>query len=240
MDSYDHALSRLHRLGVISAIVVFSTTAALAIGLGDAGAARTTILGAAAPARPACPQNPCQAVGKVTGFQTSIGKTRKPFVAPFTGKVVAWSIKLSNPNEKQEDFFDNFYDGPPRARLAVLKPIRKQIRAGRPIYRLKSHSPVEDLNPYLGTTTTFALRSPLTVKEGQIVAISVPTWTPGFAVGQSGRTGWRGSRKPKRCNKPADIAAGKAHQTLGSERLYGCAYNTARLLYSATLVKRPR
>src|SRR4051794_29944076 len=84
------------------------------------------VLGASAQtAQPACPASPCQAIGKVTGFQSQIGNAKNVFVAPFDGKVVAWSLKLSAPTDTQKKFFNDFYGGAPSARLSVLKPVRK-------------------------------------------------------------------------------------------------------------------
>ena len=119
------------------------------------------MLGAAAPAAPSCPSE-CQAIGKTTGFQGTIGKTANPFVVTERGKIVAWSIKALRPTDKQMDFFEDFFGGTPSARLSVLKPIQKQIKQGKPIYKLKSQTPVEELAGFLGTTTTFTLQSPLT------------------------------------------------------------------------------
>jgi hypothetical protein len=234
-----HASARLHRLSVRVAVIAFAAVLAVALGTGRAGAApKMTVLGAAAPATPACPEA-CQAIGKVTGFQQQIGKTKNPFMVPYRGMVVAWSIKLSGPNQQQMDFFKNFYGGPPEARLSVLKPINKQIKAGNPIYKLKSQSPVEDLTPYLGTTTTFTLQAPLRVKEGQVVALTSKTWIPAFAVNLPQDSVWRASRQRGKCTKADDIKAGSAHEQLGQDRLYGCQYKTARLLYSATVVRDP-
>ena len=234
-----HLLARLHRLGVLLAAVVFATVLAVAIGTGSAGAAaKTIVLGAAAPATPSCPEN-CQAIGKTTGFQTAIGKTQTPFEAPVSGRLVAWSIKLAAPNEKQMTFFEDFFGGPPQARIAVLKPITKQIDQGRMVYKLKSQGPVEDLKPFLGSTTTFTLEQPLVVREGQVVALSVPTFAPAFAVNLGSKTSWRASRKKGKCAKAEDIEAGTAHQTIGQDRAYACLYKTARLLYSATIVRDP-
>ena len=239
MDRQVHPFARLHRLGIVIAASVFAAVLGLAIGIGSATAApKTVVLGAAAPATPSCPEA-CQAIGRTTGFQTSIGKTQNPFASPVTGRLVAWSIKLSSPTEKQMSFFDEFFGGPPRARIAVLKPIRKQIKAGRMLYKLKSQGPVEDLKPFLGTTTTFTLQQPLVVREGQIVALTVPTWAPAFAVNLGGKNAWRASRKKTKCTKPDDIKLGSAHQRPGRDRLYACLYKTARLLYSATVVRDP-
>ncbi len=248
MGSHARAYSRLHRLSFATALTVFVAVLAAAIGIGSAGAApRVTVLGAAAPATPACPTN-CQAVGKTTGFQTAIAGARNPFVVRFRGRVVAWSIKTgapstkpnpNNDNQSDYDFFNKTFGGAPKARISVLKPIMKQIREGHPIYKLKSQSPVEDLSGYLGQTTTFTLDSPLRVKPNNIVALTVPTWVPAFAINQSADTKWQASRKRGKCNATADILAGTPQEAVGSERAYACTYKTARLLYSATVVADP-
>jgi hypothetical protein len=121
----------------------------------------------------------------------------------------------------------------------VLKPIMKQIRAGHPIYKLKSQSPVEELADYLGQTTTFTLDVPLRVKPNNVVALTVPTWAPAFAINQSADTKWQASRKKGKCNNTEDILAGTPQDALGSQRAYACTYTTARLLYSATVVADP-
>src|SRR4029079_5742009 len=131
------------------------------------------------------------------------------------------------------------FGGPPRARIAVLKPIMKSIRAGKPIYKLKAQSPVEDLSQFLGQTTTFTLDTPLRVKPNNIVALTVPTWAPAFAINQAANTRWQASRAKGKCNNTADILAGTPHDTPRTQRAYGCTYNPARRLYSATVVADP-
>jgi len=240
-----HAHARLHRLGIYGAVAVFATLLAMALGIGSAGAVpRTQVLGAATPAAPSCPNN-CQAVGLTTGFQTNITGTKNPFMVPFTGRIVAWSIKTGAPstkpnpqnnNQSDMDFFTKSFGGAPKAGIAVLKPINKG-RGG--VYKLKGQSPIEDLSDFLGQTTTFTLTQPLRVKAGQIVALTVPTWAPAFAINQSANTAWAASRSKGKCSSTSDILNGTAQQDPGSQRTYGCTYKTARLLYSATVVADP-
>jgi hypothetical protein len=248
MSQEAHALARPHRLAFPLAVAVLAAVIAAVLAAGNAGAAaRVVVLGAAAPAQPSCPTT-CQAIGKTTGFQTSITGARSPFSVSFRGRVVAWSIKTgapstkpnpNNDNQSDFDFFTKTFGGPPRARISVLKPIMKQVRAGHPIYKLKAQSPVEDLSAYLGQTTTFTLDTPLRVKPNNVVALTVPTWAPAFAINQAANTKWQASRKRGKCNDTADILAGTGQDALGSQRAYGCTYNTARLLYSATVVADP-
>jgi hypothetical protein len=240
-----HAHARLHRLSIGTAIAVFVAMVAMAIGLGRADAApKIAVLGAATPAAPSCPTN-CQAVGKTTGFQVNIAGSKKPFVAPFNGSLVAWSIKTGAPstkpnaqnnNQSDMDFFTKSFGGTPKAGVAVLKPINKGSGG---VYKLKAQSPVEDLSDVLGQTTTFTLSHPLRIRAGQIVALSVPTWAPAFAINQSANTVWAASRPKDKCTNTADILGGTAQTDIGSQRVYGCSYKTARLLYSATVVADP-
>jgi len=197
-----------------------------------AGIAVLGSIGAAPP--PACPGSPCEAIGSVTGFQTTAGGVSQPFKAPFNGKVVAWSISLSRPDRDQREFFNDFYAPPPQARIAVLR----RVRGSRPPeFTMVRQSPVVVLRPYLGSTVVFALEHPLTVLKDQVVAISIPTWAPGFAVGISANNTWRASRRSGACAGTRDIRASRAHQRVGSKRQYACSYTTARLLYTATVVR---
>jgi hypothetical protein len=248
MGPHAHVFARLHRLAFVLAIAVFTAVLTLGLTTGRAGAVSPVIvLGAAAPATPSCPLN-CQAVGKTTGFQSNITGAKNPFVVTVSGNIVAWSIKTgapsdkpnpSNNNQSDLDFFNKTFGGKPEARIAVLKPIMSSIRKGKPIYKLKSQSPIEDMTDFLGQTTTFTLDTPLRVKPNNVVALSTPTWVPAFAVNQSADTKWQASRKQGKCNNTSDILAGTPQDVIGSQRSYGCTYNTARLLYSATVVPDP-
>jgi len=261
MAPVPHVFARLQRLAILTALIVFAAVSGIAFGPGLANAARVAVLGAGPPQKPSCPNvdDACFVEARVTGFQTSIGKTRKPFVSPFPGRVVAWSIKLGRPSSKDNRCFSNGctvgneefagFGGPARARLAILKPIKKKIRQGRPVYELKRQTPVEELQPFFGTTITFTLQKPLPIKKGNIAALTIPTWAPVFVGGLSDNYGWRASRNPTKkrggctvgsgANQSANIRAGSPHQAIGKTRRYACAYKTNRLLYSVTMVKRP-
>ena len=245
MSPHAHAFARLRRISTVTAVTVFAGLLAVLIGTGAAAAApRVIVLGAATPVTPSCPTN-CQAIGKTTGFQTAIIGEKRPFSVSVRGWIVAWSIKTGAPstkpnpnnnNQSDYDFFTKTFGGAPKARISVLKPIMKKIKKGKPLYKLKSQSPIEDLSAFLGQTTTFTLDTPLRVKPNNVVALTVPTWAPAFAVNQSANTRWQASRKKGKCNDTADILAGAPQESQGTLRVYGCTYTTARLLYSATVV----
>jgi hypothetical protein len=186
--------------------------------------------------KPSCPKDPCQAIGSVTGFQMSAGTHKAVTTAPRNGHLVAWSVDLSKPKSSQRKFFGKFYKEKglgtvPAARIAVLKPEDKAAS-----FRLKAQSPVVELSDELGSKPIFTLNDPIPIRKGDIVAISVPTWIPNFAIDLSNDNAWRASRDRSRCENPDDIKAGKPHQKVGSERTYGCVYRQARVLYQGFYV----
>ena len=112
----------------------------------------------------------CQAVGKATIFQSLAGNSVKPYLVPFAGKIVSWSISLARPTPKERKFFNDFYGSPSEARIAVLRQVKKRKP---PVYKLVRQSPLEQLNGYFGQTPIFTLDHPLNVIPGQIVALSL-------------------------------------------------------------------
>ena len=204
-----------------------------------AASAQAVVLGAAAPANASCPTN-CLVEARVTGFQTSIGKTNNPFLAPSDGQIVSWSIKLGKPKKPDVKTFNKEF-GPPQARLSILKPVAGTSNPTR--YKLLRQSPAQRLGKILGQISTFNLTSPLAVKAGQVVALTIPTWAPAFAVGQSSSTRWMASRRATKkrggCTDDegrANVNAGAPQVKKGEQQPYGCTYNSARLLYTATFV----
>jgi hypothetical protein len=186
---------------------------------------------------------PCRVEGHVTGFQAIAGGVARPYEAPFEGKIVAWSITLAKPSTVESDttsnevgFFDDFLGRPSEARIGILRPVEE---SKPPKYTLVRQSPLEVLNPYFGSTAIFALDHPLTVLKGQIVALTIPTWAPMFAFNVASDNTWRGSRLPEHCASKEDIQGGHPQQGVGKTKTYGCYYSNARLLYTATLVKKP-
>lgn len=204
-----------------------------------AASAQATVLGAAASADASCPAD-CLVEARVTGFQTSIGNAKNPFIAPSDGQIVSWAIKLGKPKKKDVRAFNRAF-GAPQARLSILRPVpgtRKPVR-----YKLLRQSPVQRLGKSLGKISTFNVPTPLAVKKGQVVALTIPTWAPAFAVGQSRKTKWQASRRATKkrgaCTDDegrANVKAGAAQVKKGTQRPYGCSYNSARLLYTATFV----
>ncbi len=185
--------------------------------------------------KPSCPKDPCQAVGSVTGFQIRAGDKKALTTATEAGDLVAWQVNLSKPKSSQREFFGKFYKEEdlgtvPAARIAVLKP-----KDGGE-FELKAQSPVVELTDELGSKPRFTLDQPLSIAKGDIVAITVPTWIPDFAVDLSSSNVWRASREKGACEDADDIKKGNPQEKVGSQRVYGCTYRGARILYTAYYV----
>jgi hypothetical protein len=243
--------SRVHvALGFACALALLVATAWP--GAADSAPARVVVLGKTDSTPPAsCPGKivnnvevvPCRVEGHVTGFQAIAGGVPRPYEVPFDGKIVAWSITLSRPSdtetEKMTDeigFFNEFLGKPSQARIGVLRPVEG---SKPPQYTLVRQGPLQILNPYFGSTVIFTLDHPLSVLQGQVVALTVPTWAPMFAFNVTEENTWRGSRLPEHCSSKEDIQGGHPQQGVGKTKTYGCYYSNARLLYTATVVKGP-
>jgi hypothetical protein len=235
-----------------SVCLLAALVAVLYPGDADSAPLRVVVLGQTAETPPAsCPGKivnnveitPCRVEGHVTGFQAIAGGVARPYEAPFEGKIIAWSITLAKPSMAESDttsnevaFFNEFLGTPSEARIGILRPVEG---SKPPQYTLVRQSPLEVLNPYFGTTPIFALEHPLTVLKGQVVALTIPTWAPMFAFNVGDDNTWRGSRLSGHCIEKEDIQGGHPQQGVGKTKTYGCYYSKARLLYTATLVKKP-
>jgi hypothetical protein len=223
-----------------AACLLAGLVAALAPHAADSAPLRVVVLGQTSESPPpSCPGKivnnveitPCRVEGHVTGFQSIADGVARPYEAPFEGKVVAWSITLAKPSTRETrtttdevGFFNDFLGTPAEARIGVLRPVED---TKPPRYKLVRQSPI------------FALDHPLTVLQGQVVALTIPTWAPMFAFNVSADNTWRGSRLPEHCSSKEDIQGGHPQQGVGKIKTYGCYYSNARLLYTATLVKKP-
>jgi hypothetical protein len=213
-------LLRLLPLALGALLVVPGAASARIIEIGD-----TT----AEPA-PSCPTSPCEVISRTTAFQTRVDGKRKLFVSPKAGRIVAWSITLGTPKRKQREYFEENLGGPAQAGITVLR------QGDRRYGRVTADSPVVTLTPYFGQTVQFPLAQSLAINEGDVVALTVPTWAPALGLGLGRDTRWRASRDEDACD---DTQTQSAQMDLNDLTRYLCAYRTARVTYSATLITTP-
>ena len=217
--------------------LVATITCSAALWAPAAANAAVQELGATNPSPPASCPTDCTALGRVSGYQERQGAVKNPFRATRRGKIVAFTITLGKPSADEITFFRRTFGGPARARLSVLAPVPRRKGHPRRRHRLTGQSEVFELEDYLGSSPTFALSRPLTLKKGYTLGLTVPTWAPAFAVNLGPAEAWRSSRDPANCD---DLRQNAAQQKRGGLRTYGCFYRTARMLYTATFVPDPK
>jgi hypothetical protein len=212
-------------LALLGALVLGALAPALA-------SAKIYEVGDAAPAAiPSCPNKPCFAMTRTTGYQAKVGTLRSVDTIPRDGNIVAWTISLGKTGKKQTAFFAKDFGAEPEARITIL-------RAGTKLhYRVVHQGPLVNLTPFLGQTVQFALPASIPVKKGWVVALTVPTWAPVLADDLASDTSWRASRGKGGCAPGA--TSPQTALTSNQVAQFFCLYKTARLTYSATLVSSP-
>lgn len=219
-------------------LLVIGAFAALA--LPASASARIVELGSVSDAvNPGCPADPCAAAVRMTGLQgRAAGGPKNPYYIRRAGYIVAFTVRLGDPNAEQLEFFTGNFGSPSQVRLAVLR--RGDTRRTRLNHRLLAQSEVFELDRYFGSSPTFVLSEPLRVNKGNWIGITVPTWAPMF-VPELGRSNWwRASRTKNTCDPPRSLRQQFAMTEPGTVDVFGCTYHGERLLYTATYVPDPK
>ena len=196
---------------------------------GTTGTTPTSVIGPL----PSCPSAPCEVVSETTGMQVKVGKTSAPLTIPRNGVIVAWTIRLALPTPGQIAFFNQHEGGPAEAGIAIIKQTKALT------YQLVAQSPLVQLQPFFGDTAQFPLATTIPVQKGERIALTVPTWAPALAIKLGATTSWRASRPKSTCTSSTEASTQTSQTTAGSNVQYSCLYQTARLLYTATLVSTP-
>jgi len=210
--------------------LLFAAVAALLVLPGAASAKIIEVGDIGAELPPSCPTSPCEVISRTTAFQVRVAAKRDLFVAPKAGRIVAWSITLGTPKPRVRRYFEQNLGGPAQAGITVLK------QGDRRFGRVTAQSPVQPLTPYFGQAVQFPLAQSLAINKGDVVALTVPTWAPALGLGLPRDSVWRASRPKDACD---DTQSQSAQTDLRDLTQYKCAYRTARLTYSATLITTP-
>lgn len=182
----------------------------------------------AEPTTVSCPDD-CFVVTRTTALQVRTGTVRYPTTAPRNGRVVAFTVQLGSLSDRQISFFNSTYGGTSRVQLAVLR------EKPRRTYDVVATTGIFKLQPYFGTAVQFPLKTTLSVRKGDVIALTVPTWAPVLAVNLPQENGWRASR----ADNCRDLLTQTAQLTVDSSTQYKCLYQTARVTYSASLISTP-
>ena len=180
-------------------------------------------------AKASCPERPCLAVSRTTGYQAKVGPNRGLMTVPADGRLVSWTISLGKPGTKQIQFFNERLGGASEARVTVLQP-RGKLR-----YKVISSGEPQKLRKWFGQTVEFPLERTLRVRKGWVIGLTVTTWAPALAVNLGGDTSWRAARSKGECDDTQEQTAARS----GSTPQFYCLYRTARLMYSARVITTP-
>ena len=218
--------------------ILLLTVMLAALALPSSASARIIELGgtgdAAALNCPGTAENLCVAAVRMTGYQGRVsGGPKNPFYIRRDGHLVAFTVQLSKPTTEETAFFNDNFGSPSTARISVLR--RGTTRKTRLQHRLINQSDRFALNSYFGSKPTFVFDRPIPVKEGNWIALTVPTWAPLLAKDLARANWWRSSRPSSSCEPPRSLRQ-FALEDLREVATFGCTYHAARLVYSVTYV----
>jgi len=184
---------------------------------------------------PRCP-DACSVVTRTTGMPTSVAGNRSVYQVPANGRIVAWTVTLGAPTEKDQAALQKQL-GRAKAQLVVLRR-GKSVRAS-----VVAASSAKTLDPYFGGSVTFALPTTLAVKKGDVLGLSVPSWAPVLVQGYDNSTSWRASRPRGRCGGTTEERKQDYYVNttlaVGKSGTFNCLYKAERMSYSATFIPTP-
>jgi hypothetical protein len=196
---------------------------------------------------PACPKgvSPSQCfiiLTRTTAVQSVSDGVKYPTTVKQAGWIVAFTVGLSrlSSDAKTERSYlhtlDQAYGGTPQVALTVLKPGPKNT------FTVVSQSGTLHLIPFLGQVLqeplslppAFKTMTPLAVKPGYVIGLTVPTWAPVLTYNlNASKFAYRQSRRANCKNPPAGATA---QTKVGQNAQYLCSYTGTRVEYSATEV----
>lgn len=229
-------------------LAIAAATGLLAALVPAAASAKITELGATASAplvAPTCPagikpQNCTIVLTQVTALETIRDGIIYPTTVKKDGVIVAFTLGLSNLDTNRTKakadihFLDTTFGGTTKAGITVL---RANGPTAQRRWVVTAQSQIVHLQPYLGQVVQFPVTTPLPVKKGDVVALSIPTWAPVLTFNlPSSKYAYRQSRGTN-CKPPAATEA--AQLTIGASAQYLCNYPGTRVEYTATEVTAP-
>ncbi len=186
----------------------------------------------------------CQVLTRVSVFQLKVGKRANVSRVAASGKLMAFTVHLPRVRADFYKSFNDTYSGQPTARVSVLRR-KPQKGKSKYNYKLIAQSPRTNVKNYLGSTPTFVLAKPLSVRKGDLIGLTTDTWMPGFVVRPEDQSStWRASRPRGKCAAKGtdltNLTTARMHKKIGEVRQYNCGFVGARVLYHATVVDTPK
>jgi hypothetical protein len=183
------------------------------------------------------PQNCIFVMTRVTALETLTNGSSYPTGVKQSGQLVGVTVglaQLSSNSTTAASFAKTLnakYGGQPEAQVSVLKSGKNNR------WTVVAQGPVERLQPYLGYVVQFPLATPIPVRAGEAVGLTVPTWAPILSYNLSPKLyAYRQSRS-QNCTSVG--AQQNAQTTVGASATYACSYAGTRAEYSAVELTSP-
>lgn len=205
----------------------------------ELGATKTPVIA------PSCPPNlpPAQCtiiLTRATALATIRDSIAYPTTVKTAGQIVAFTVGLSalstsaTTRKSYIHNLDTAYGGTTRLELTVLRKMGpKKLRQ----WQVVAESPLFHVQPWLGQVVQFPLTTSLSVRPGDTIALTTPTWAPVLSILQPAKSfAYRQSRKTN-CDHPPGL--NQAQLAIGQSARYLCDYPGTRVEYTATEVTTP-
>jgi hypothetical protein len=183
------------------------------------------------------PQNCVFVMTRVTALQTLSNGNAHPAVVKQAGQLVGFVVglaQLSSNSTTAAGFARTLnakYGGQPAAQITVLRP-QKNNR-----WTVAAQGPIVQLQRYLGYVVQFPLPTPIQVRPGEAIGLTVPTWAPILSYNLSPKLY---SYRQSRASNCKTVGAQQNAQTrIGAAATYACAYPGTRAEYSGIELTSP-
>ena len=141
---------------------------------------------------------------RVTGYQgRASGGPKNPYYIRRDGRLVAFTVQLGDPTAEESEFFNGRFGTPAVARISVLR--RGRTRTTRLDHRLVRQRTASGSTRTSARSRRSCSTSRFRVKEGNWIAITVPTWAPLLATNLATTNWWRSSRSRGSCEPPRSL-----------------------------------
>jgi hypothetical protein len=183
------------------------------------------------------PQNCIFVMTRVTALETLTNGGANPTTVKQSGQLVGFTVglaQLSSNSTTAASFAKTLnakYGGAPEAQVTVLNPGKNNR------WTVAAQGPIVKLQPYLGYVVQFPLSKPISIRAGQAIGLTVPTWAPILSYNLSPKLySYRQSRS-QNCKSVG--AQQNAQLRVGASTTYACSYPGTRAEYSGTELTTP-